>query len=143
MKYLAVDYGQKRVGLALGDEITNFAYPNGLILRKTKEFFWREFIKILNQERPDAIILGLPLHQDGSECLATRQCLNFAAALKRRNGLPIFLINELLTSFEAEQDLNQVGLSPAKMKMALDQQAAVKIMQTFLAQPLTKRTPYV
>jgi len=142
MKYLAVDYGQKRVGLAIGDEQTGFAHPQGLILRKTRNFFWQEFFRIMNEQQPDAIVVGLPLHQDGSECLATRQCVNFAASLKRRSALPIFLVNELLTSFEAEQDLRQLGLNPIKMKKALDQQAAVRIMQTFLAQPLAQRTPY-
>ena len=139
MKYLARDYGTKRVGIAVSDMDGHFAFPRCTLKRETKAAFWEEFLALLEKEQPDAIVLGLPLHVDGAECTATRQVRNFAESLKRRTALPIYWINEVLTSNDAEQRLYEQGLGFAKVKEIVDQHAAAVILESFLELPEHKR----
>ena len=141
MKYLALDYGLKRVGGAVSDPEGRMAFPRCTLARDTRDGFFSELLALLERERPDAVVLGLPLHVDGTECLTTRQVRNFAASLKRRMALPLYWIDEALTSRQAESDLREAGLSARAIKQVVDQQAAVRILETFLAQPENRRTP--
>ena len=141
MKYLALDYGLRRVGVAVSDPEGRMAFPRCTLARDTRDGFFSEFLALLERERPDAVVLGLPLHVDGTECLTTRQVRNFAASLKRRMALPLYWIDEALTSRQAESDLREAGLSARAIKQVVDQQAAVRILETFLAQPENRRTP--
>lgn len=141
MKYLALDYGLKRVGVAVSDPEGRMAFPRCTLARDTRDGFFSELLALLERERPDAVVLGLPLHVDGTECLTTRQVRNFAASLKRRMALPLYWIDEALTSRQAESDLREAGLSAWAIKQVVDQQAAVRILETFLAQPENRRTP--
>ena len=141
MKYLALDYGLKRVGVAVSDPEGRMAFPRCTLARDTRDGFFSELLALLERERPDAVVLGLPLHVDGTECLTTRQVRNFAASLKRRMALPLYWIDEAFTSRQAESDLREAGLSARAIKQVVDQQAAVRILETFLAQPENRRTP--
>ena len=141
MKYLALDYGLKRVGVAVSDPEGRMAFPRCTLARDTRDGFFSELLALLERERPDAVVLGLPLHVDGTECLTTRQVRNFAASLKRRMALPLYWIDEALTSRQAESDLREAGLSARAIKQVVDQQAAVRILETLLAQPENRRTP--
>ena len=141
MKYLALDYGLKRVGVAVSDPEGRMAFPRCTLARDTRDGFFSELLALLERERPDAVVLGLPLHVDGTECLTTRQVRNFAASLKRRMALPLYWIDEALTSRQAESDLREAGLSARAIKQVVDQQAAVRILETFRAQPENRRTP--
>ena len=141
MKYLALDSGLKRVGVAVSDPEGRMAFPRCTLARDTRDGFFSELLALLERERPDAVVLGLPLHVDGTECLTTRQVRNFAASLKRRMALPLYWIDEALTSRQAESDLREAGLSARAIKQVVDQQAAVRILETFLAQPENRRTP--
>jgi len=139
MKYLAIDYGTKRVGIAVSDMDGHFAFPRCTLKRETKAAFWEEFLALLEKEQPDAIVLGLPLHVDGAECTATRQVRNFAESLKRRTALPIYWINEVLTSNDAEQRLYEQGLGFAKVKEIVDQHAAAVTLESVHELPEHKR----
>ena len=141
MKYLALDYGLKRVGVAVSDPEGRMAFPRCTLARDTRDGFFSELLALLERERPDAVVLGLPLHVDGTECLTTRQVRNFAASRPRRMALPLYLIDEALTCRLAESDLREAGLSARAIKQVVDQQAAVRILETFLAQPENRRTP--
>ena len=141
MKYLSLVYGLKRVGVAVSDPEVRMAFPRCTLARDTRDGFFSELLALLERERPDAVVLGLPLHVDGTECLTTRQVRNFAASLKRRMALPLYWIDEALTSRQAESDLREAGLSARAIKQVVDQQAAVRILETFLAQPENRRTP--
>ena len=139
MKYLSLDYGLKRVGVAVSDPEGRMAFPRCTLRRESRDSFFRELTEVLNKEQPDAVVLGLPLHVDGSECLTTRQVRNFAASLKRRTPLPVYWMEEVLSSCEAESDLREAGLRGHKVRDVLDQQAAVRILESFLAQAQDKR----
>ena len=135
MKYLAIDYGQKRTGIAVSDSGGSMAFPRRTIQMRTREAFFEELLALLEAEAPDALVIGLPVNLVGEEALSTRQTRNFAKNLKKKTPLPIFWMEEALSSFEAEIDLRQAGRSAAKSRAVLDQQAAVRILQSFLDQP--------
>lgn len=139
MKYLAIDYGTKRVGIAVTDRDGHFVFPRCTLKRETKAAFWAEFLALLEKEQPGALVLGLPLHVDGTECMTTRQVRNFAESLKRRTDLPIYWSNETLSSHAAEQRLYEQGLGFARVKELVDQHAAAVILEAFLELPEEKR----
>ena len=85
--------------------------------------------------------MGLPLLDDGTDSLTTRQVRNITARLKRRLDLPVFYMPELLSSEEAWADLREAGVRVGKRKAVLDQQAAVRILASFLALPPEQRRP--
>ena len=132
MKYLAIDYGQKRTGIAVSDTGGSMAFPRKTILMRTRAAFFEA-------EATDAIVIGLPVNLDGEESLTTRQVRNFSKSLARRTTLPLFWMEEALSSYEAERDLRDAGRSAAQGRAVLDQQAAVRILQSFLDQPEAKR----
>ena len=132
MKYLAIDYGQKRTGIAVSDTGGSMAFPRKTILMRTRA-------ALIEAEATDAIVIGLPINLDGEESLTTRQVRNFSKSLARRTTLPLFWMEEALSSYEAERDLRDAGRSAAQGRAVLDQQAAVRILQSFLDQPEAKR----
>lgn len=139
-KFIAIDYGIKRVGLAVCDTETHFVFPLCTLDRSVKKTFFENFSAILDEQKPTAFVLGLPFHDDGSPCITTSQVKNFAASLARRYPLPIYFMEELLSSFEAELEMKNFGVSAKKIKEKVDQEAAVRILESFLAS--SKRVLY-
>lgn len=133
MRTLGIDFGLKRVGLALSDPRGALAFPYRTITRTTREALFTELLEIIAREDVQAVIVGLPLTLDGGESTTTRQARNFAASLARRTPLPVALVDERLSSAAADDDLDQAGLRDhARRKAARDQQAAVRILQSFI-----------
>ena len=97
--------------------------------------FFEKLLQCITEEAPKAIVVGLPLYADGNESLSTKQVRNFVARLQRRTELPIYLMPEFLSSEEAASDLREAGVTLSKQKSILDQQAAVRILESFLAEP--------
>lgn len=134
--WLGIDYGLERTGLALAPE--EIAFP--LRTLRLSDFGRRSALldAIASAARENgaaAIVLGLPLMENGGESLMARQIRNITARLKRRLSLPFYYMPELLSSFEAREDLRRRGLNAARIRKALDQQAACRILASFLAQP--------
>lgn len=139
--YIAIDYGLKRVGFAIYHAETDFVFPLCTLDRSIKKIFFENLTNLVEKHKPSAFILGLPLHNDGSPCITTNQVKNFANSLLRRYPIPIYFMEELLSSFEAEQDMRSMGLSTKKIKEKVDQEAAVKILESFLLSP--QKNPYI
>ena len=78
MKYLAIDYGQKRTGIAVSDTGGSMAFPRKTILMRTRAAFFEELLALIEAEATDAIVIGLPINLDGEESLTTRQSPNLA-----------------------------------------------------------------
>ena len=136
-RYLAIDFGLKRVGLAAAGPNSTMVFPLKTIFRTTRAAFFEELLATIQEENIEAIVLGLPLDMDGNEQLISRQVRNFAASLARRVALPIYLENEVLTSFEAKDRLHDAGVFGSRRKKVLDQIAAVAILESFLNRPTT------
>lgn len=135
MRILAIDFGLKRVGLALSDATGAMAFPYRTVVRTTRDALFAELLAAIEAEGVEEIVVGLPLTLDGGDSLTTRQARNFAASLARRTPLPVIMVDERLSSAAAEEDLARAGLTDrARRKAVLDQQAAVRILETHLAE---------
>ena len=139
MKYLCFDYGEKRIGVAASDGGGAMAFPRPALFRTTRLELFESLSGLLEKERPDALVLGLPKHLDGSDSLTTRQVRNFAASLKRRFDLPIYLMDERLSSAEAESMLRESGQKAHNRDGRVDSLAAARILESFLALGPEKR----
>ena len=96
MKFLAIDYGQKRTGIAVSDPGEQMAFPRATILMQGKDAFFAELLEFAERERAEAFVVGLPLRGNGEDSETTRQVRNMAARLKRRSSLPIYFMPETL-----------------------------------------------
>lgn len=130
MKILGIDYGQKRIGLAMVQG--TMAFPFKTLEKSTRDRLFTDLMAIIESEGVQAIVLGLPLDMEGAETLTTRQTLNFRDSLARRTSLPIHLVNEALTSFDARERLREAGVPQHRHKEMFDQMAAVCILETYL-----------
>jgi putative Holliday junction resolvase len=130
MKLLGIDYGQKRIGLALAQG--GMAFPLRTVVKTTRDRLFADLLAVIEAEGVEAVVLGLPLDMEGKETLTTRQVLNFRDSLARRTALPIHLVNEALTSFDARERLRQAGVPARRQAEMLDQMAAVCILETYL-----------
>lgn len=142
MKYLGIDFGMKRTGIAATDSSGSMAFARRTITRKNRAQFWREMEQLLADEQPDALVVGLPLHADGSDGETALHVRAFVKDLKRRFSGPVFQADEALTSAMARQDMNNVyeRTGQAIPRDKLDQQAAVHILDAFLRQPEHSRS---
>jgi len=137
MRHLGVDFGLKRVGLAVSDPSGSMAFPLRVIERTTKDRLFAELLDVIEREGVEMIVLGLPApppgaEDGGEESLTARQIRNFAESLARRTSVPIAFENESYTSVAAEAQLREAGLRGAKLKKALDAQAAALILTAYL-----------
>jgi len=132
MRALGIDFGLKRVGLAVCDPTGTLVSPLKTLERTTRDALFDELIEIIQNESIETVVVGLPLSLEGGDTLTTRQARNFAESLTRRVAVPVHLMDERLTSAEAEEELNAAGLRGKKKKMALDSQAAVIILRSWL-----------
>ena len=139
MKYLGIDYGQKRTGIAVTDPEAVMAFPRRTLIMRGKDAFFEELLALAAEEKVDAFVVGLPLRGDGSDSETTRQARNMAERLKRRTVLPVYLMEETLSSHDAAMRLREAGHSGKSAAARLDQAAAVAILESFLSQPEHRR----
>ena len=132
MKYLGIDYGQKRTGIAVTDPEARMAFPRATIQMRGKDAFFAELFSLAEEEKAEAFVVGLPLRQDGSDSETTRQVRNMVERLKRRSNLPVYLVPEALSSWEAEERLREAGRGGKSLRQNLDQAAAAAILETFI-----------
>ncbi|KAA3639368.1 MAG: Holliday junction resolvase RuvX [Proteobacteria bacterium] len=132
---LGIDYGHKRIGLAIGQDLTNTANPLKVIANNQDTL--NQLQQVIAEWHIDLIVLGLPLTMDGEEQTLTRQVQKFAKKLKNLTQLPIVYCDERLTSYEAErgfQQQRQQQTRKAKHKNNLDAEAAAIILQSWFNQ---------
>ncbi|MCP3905096.1 MAG: Holliday junction resolvase RuvX [Planctomycetes bacterium] len=132
MRYLAIDLGQKRTGLAVGDDVTGVVSPVGVIQATPGEAVLRRIEDALAEHMPDAIIVGLPLNMDGTEGDAARGARGFGAVLAERCHVPVHYQDERLTSYAADQQMARSGRTHKQKKELRDALAAAQILRDFL-----------
>ncbi len=130
MKYLSIDFGLKRVGIAYSSKDELHTFPLCTYERTTRDALFEFILQTAENEEIEAFVIGLPFALDGSDTLTTSQARNFANSLKRRTRLPIYLIDETLSSFEAEEAI--AHLNQKEQKKVIDQVAAMRILSSFL-----------
>ena len=134
---LAFDFGERRIGVALGDMTLRIAHPLATIDSENNAARFDAIARLIGEWRPARLVVGLPSYLDGAEHELSRLCRKFANRLHGRFGLPVTLVDERLTSAEASQSLRGAGVSGRKQKPLLDQVAAQHILQSFLDRDAT------
>lgn len=130
MRYLAIDYGGKRTGLALCDRSEMIASPIAVI--EIPALVIQKILAIIKDEQVEAVVVGLPMNMDGTEGQAAKAVRSFAKELAARTAVPIIFHDERLSSFEAEEKLAAADFTRKKKKKRLDAVAAAGILQSFL-----------
>lgn len=98
---LGFDFGDRRIGVAVGQTLTGTASPLTTLDARDGQPDWTRVAALLDDWRPDALVVGLPLNMDGSEQDLTRRARRFARRLQRRLGLPLHFADERLSTREA------------------------------------------
>ncbi len=134
-RVLAVDYGERRVGLALSDPTATIATPLTTILRRRgKRPPVAAILEIVQSSEVAEIVLGLPLTLQGDDSDWTREVRAFGETLAQRSGLTVHLLDERMTSVRAERTIRSMGLkkSEREQKERIDAAAAILILQAHL-----------
>ena len=137
MRTLAIDLGSRRVGLALSDEGGRFATPLDVLVINSPKQAIDEILPLIQKEGVDRLVVGIPLNMDDSVGPAARTTLAWARALAAAANKPLVLVDERLSSFDADQALTQRKRGGEKMtrkdrKNRLDAIAAAGFLQAFL-----------
>ncbi len=131
-RYLGLDYGEKRIGVALSDPTGFLAQPLKTIHYRSQKEAIAEIVRIVLEQEVAGVVLGLPLGMSGQDTEKTREVRQFAEKLRARLPVPLELLDERLTTRQAQQTLRQMGKKPSKHRNIIDQMAAQYILQTFL-----------
>jgi len=132
MRILGIDYGHKRLGLALSDEGETLASPLPVYQRRDTKEDHAFLAQLVEEKEVRQIVVGLPRNMDGSLGEMAQEVLAFVETLKKKTHLPIDTFDERLTSAEAERVLIQANLSRKRRKTLRDSLAAVLILQGYL-----------
>ena len=128
---LAFDFGEKRIGVAVGDAQVRIAHPHATIHAEDNATRFAEIAKLVDEWRPGRFIVGLPMHADGTEHEITRLARRFARRLEGRFGVPATLVDERLTTRAAESRLRESGARGTNVDDALDAAAAREILEAW------------
>ncbi len=132
MRYLAIDYGSKRTGLAICDPNETIVSPLRVI-EGQKELL-EKIVQVVKNEKADAIVLGLPLNMDDSVGSQAKLVLKFADQLKKCLEIPIHFQDERLSTFSAKEKLAAADFTKKNKAKRLDAIAAAEILEAFLEQ---------
>ncbi len=130
MRYLAIDYGDKRTGLAICDSAETIASP--LAVTQGQKDLLKKIADVVETENVEAVVLGLPLNMDDSQGPQARLVFKFADQLKERLNIPIHFQDERLSTFSAEEKLAPAQFTRGKKRKRLDAIAAAEILEAFL-----------
>lgn len=140
MRWLSIDHGTKKIGLAFSDELEILASPFEVWPQEGERTLER-LARLCKEEGAQALAVGLPRHKDGAESATAPAARAFGEALAHRTGLPVRFVNEHLSSAEAERLLRERGVRPEKRKAMLDAAAAAVILAELLEDRRAKGIP--
>jgi putative Holliday junction resolvase len=132
MRYLGVDLGRARVGLALADDVLRTARAHRTLRRRGLARDLAAIAETARDFEVSRVVLGLPLNMDGTEGPSARLARDFAPRLEAALGVPVELFDERLSTFEAESRLRERGLSAEDRREIVDAEAAAVILQGWL-----------
>ena len=134
VRILALDVGEKRIGLAVSDPLGITAQGLEVMTRRDPETDLARLIEVARQWGVQEIVLGLPRHMDGRPGKAVPEILELGRRLKEALGVKVATLDERLTTAEAERVLLQADLSRRRRRQVVDRLAAVLILQGYLDQ---------
>jgi putative Holliday junction resolvase len=135
---LGFDYGQKRIGVAVGQELAAGSRPLDTVAVKQDKPDWDHISRLIEEWQPDLLLVGLPMNMEGGEHEISQAARRFANQLNGRYHLPVELVDERLSSIEAEEIIREARregrLKRSDSKRSIDQVAAELIIRTWLEQ---------
>ncbi len=131
MRYLAIDLGDRRTGVACGDDILRLPAPIEVIDATTREVLLSRLEKLVREYGPDALVVGLPVNMDGTEGPRAKMAREFADVCATRFAITAIMQDERLTSFAAESSLNRSGKTHGQKKKIRDALAACEVLKDF------------
>lgn len=132
MRILGLDYGEKRIGVAICDELGLTAQGLPTIIRKNKKHDWEILLSLISNYKVEKIVIGYPVRLDGSEGIQCEKVDRFAALLEKKFALPVVKWPETLSTKDAEEILIKSGINWKKRKEKIDKLAACLILQDYL-----------
>jgi putative Holliday junction resolvase len=132
MRILAIDYGTKRVGLALSDETGTIAHPLGLLPAEPAVTLFDRLKETVTEKKVEEIVVGLPRNMNGTYGPAADKTRDFVAALQQVVAIPIHTWDERLTTVQAHRVLIESGMRRQARKERVDQTAAAILLQSYL-----------
>jgi len=137
MRTLGIDFGKRRIGLALSDAGGKLATPFEVLQITSNAQALAEITKLIEAEGVERVVMGLPLNMDGSRGGSAKEVAEFGRLLATRAGVQVIYVDERLSTFQAEQDLLDARRDGQKLtrkskKLRLDAVAAANFLQEFL-----------
>lgn len=133
MRYIGIDLGTRRIGLAFGDEL-GVATPLPALTKADAGVRRTELLAVIRERRADEIVIGHPLNMDDSAGPKAKEAEAFGAQLSRELGKPVHLVDERLTSYEAESSIAKSKRRDVRASGIIDSRAATLILQDYLNQ---------
>lgn len=134
MRVLAVDFGERRIGLAVSDPSGEVVLPVGVVARRSDAQAASEVAAAAREREVGRIVVGLPVRADGGgESPFAARARGFARKLAEAAGLPVELHDEAFTSVSAEGSLREAGLGGRRRAAALDAEAAAELLRDWLS----------
>jgi len=132
MKLMGIDYGRRRIGIAVSDDGGTLARSIGIVDRKTHPNSIDELIRIISIETPSALIFGLPLNEDDEETTMSKEVRDFASQVEQRVTVPIHFVDESFTSKKASELMMHRKKKERRDKSLSDRIAACLILQEYI-----------
>ena len=132
-RILAVDWGERRIGLALSDESQILAQPLATLTRRAGKRFPMQRLKVhLDAHQPVGVVVGLPLTPEGAEGTSARAARALGTLIAQKTGLPVTYVDERMTTARAHRAIREMGGGLRGRKDAVDQLSAVVLLQHYL-----------
>jgi putative holliday junction resolvase len=131
-RILAVDYGRKRIGLALSDELCLTARPLVTLMRVNRRKDMNRLREICREHQVKQVIVGRPLHMTGKSSPLAEEAARFAARLGKEAGLPVELVDERLTTWEAREIVSETKRGTRRGGTPIDDVAAAVFLREYL-----------
>jgi putative Holliday junction resolvase len=140
VRCLGIDYGARRIGLSYGDEL-GVATPLPALTDPDAAKRWQGLLAVIAERRATDLVLGYPLNMDGTAGFKAKEVDRFAARLRAEAKLPVHLIDERLTSYEAESTIAKSKRRAVRASGIIDSRAATIILQDYLNLAMPPATP--
>jgi putative holliday junction resolvase len=132
MRILAIDYGERRTGLAITDELGITAQGLDTIMVSSEDAIIPKVIEVIREKGANRIVLGLPLNMDGSESEKSRKVRIFGDTLIRETALPVIYWDERMTSMQAHRVMHEMEKKASRNKQMIDRISAMLILQEYM-----------
>lgn len=131
-RFLCLDIGDKRIGIAVSDPFNSYALPVETYHRKNLKTDLQKILFYIKEKSATALVCGLPVNFDGTPSIQTKKALFFIDKIKELVGVEVFTVDERCSTCEAEDKLIEQGMSREERKQYVDSLAATTILQGFL-----------